>query len=123
MSNSFTSLMPTPNAKETLAGLSAIAALVPLVFEVLQILLDVEILNTTTALAGVPSSLIVSSVAGLVTMTLGFLIVKTHAPAESLQKSVEPSKFTHTEVGTWLFRIGLAVTFVATVIISTIGGY
>ena len=130
MSNSFTPLMPRLDPKETLACLSAVTALVPLVFEVLQMLLDVEILNTTTALAGVPSSLIVSSVAGLVTIAMGFLIVRANAylivrasPGQFANKGDKEKLEFHIQMGTWLFLIGLAVTFVAAVIISTIGGY
>ena len=111
MRNSLTRSLAELNPAEGIACLSAITALSSLVVEIIQMLLDLELISAgaTVHPDPVPPTLVVSSVAGLVTMTMGFLIVKANAAS---------SDSSHTRAGTCLFFIGLSVTFVATVIIS-----
>ena len=61
----------------------------------------------------VPPFLLVSSVTGLVTMLFGFILVRSHGPTAE----------TDARIGTWVFFIGLAVAFIATVVISTLNRY
>lgn len=56
-----------------------------------------------------PGLLIVSSISGLATMVFGFLMLAT--PGEKEKRN--------TRTGTWLFLVGLAISLIAVITIST----